>query len=103
MSNPIERWEKIVATQPANDLARFSLAKALFDAERYADAKGHLATALANKPDWMVVQILLGKCHLQLGERTAARDAFQKALQLAISQNHEGPQAEMEQALDELK
>lgn len=103
MSNPIERWEKIVATQPANDLARFSLAKALFDAERYADAKDHLATALANKPDWMVVQILLGKCHLQLGERTAARDAFQKALQLAISQNHEGPQAEMEQALDDLK
>lgn len=102
MSASIERWEKVVAAQPANDLARFSLAKALFDAERFADAKEHLALALAKKPDWMVVQILLGKCHLQLGDKPAAREAFEKALELAIAQHHEGPQAEMEQALADL-
>jgi Flp pilus assembly protein TadD len=102
MPDAIQRWEKVVAVQPANDLARFSLAKALYDAERHAEAKEHLAAALAKKPDWMVVQILLGKCHLRLGDRAAAREAFEKALQLAIAQNHEGPQAEMEQTLAEL-
>ncbi|MBL9137978.1 MAG: tetratricopeptide repeat protein [Verrucomicrobiales bacterium] len=103
MSDAIQRWQKVVAAQPTNDLARFSLAKALFDAERLAEAKEHLIAALDKKPDWMVVQILLGKCHLQLGDRTAAREAFAKAHQLAIAQHHEGPQAEMEQALAELE
>ena len=34
------------------------------------------AVALARKPDWMAVQILLGKCDLSLGNRDAARTAF---------------------------
>jgi hypothetical protein len=39
---------------------------------------------------------------LALGDKPAAKAAFQNALQLAIAQHHEGPQMEMEQALNEL-
>lgn len=99
MSELIERWERVVATQPGNDLARFSLAKACFDAGRFADARDHFTLALNRKPDWMVVQILLGKCLAALGDPAAARDAFRRAHQLAIEQHHEGPQAELEQLL----
>lgn len=102
MSELIERWERAVSAQPGNDLARFSLAKALFDAGRHAEAKGHFETALSRKPDWMVVQILLGRCHLALGDTASARGAFQKGLDLAIAQHHEGPQAELEQLLSEI-
>jgi Flp pilus assembly protein TadD len=98
----IDRWEKTVATQPNNELARFSLAKALFDAGRFAEAREHFAFALARKPDWMVVQILLGRCELSLGNTAAARTAFERALRLAIEQDHQGPRAEMEQLLAEL-
>jgi predicted Zn-dependent protease len=98
----IQRWEKAVAAQPGNDLARFSLGKALFDAERPADALVHFESALARKPDWMVVQILVGRCHQARGDRSAAREAFRKGLALAIAQHHEGPQAEMEQLLADL-
>ena len=102
LAETITRHEKTVAQFPQNELARFSLGKALFDAGDFKRAKEHLALALAKKPDWMVVQILLGKCDLSLGDRKAAKGAFTQALQLAIAQHHEGPQAEMEQALAEL-
>jgi tetratricopeptide (TPR) repeat protein len=99
----IDRWKKTLADQPNNELARFSLAKALFDAGRFDEAREHLAAALARKPDWMVVQILLGRCELSLGNTPAARASFERALRLAIEQDHQGPRAEMEQLLADLQ
>lgn len=103
MNEIISRHEKVVAQFPQNELARFSLGKALFDAGDFPRAKEHLVVALAKKPDWMVVQILIGKCDLALGDKSAAKTAFENALRLAIEQHHEGPQAEMEQALADLR
>jgi predicted Zn-dependent protease len=103
MNESIARYEKMVAEFPQNELGRFSLGKALFDAGEFRRAKEHLEIALAKKPDWMVVQILIGKCELALGNRASAQAAFEGALQLAIEQHHDGPQAEMEQALADLK
>ena len=103
MTENVKRWEAMVAAQPTNDLARFSLGKALYDAGRIGEALPHFEQALGRKPDWMVVQILVGKCHLSLGDRTAARGAFERAHRLAIEQQHEGPQMEMEQLLAELR
>ena len=102
MNDAIARHQKMVEQFPQNELARFSLGKALYDAQQFAAAKEHFTIALAKKPDWMVVQILIGKCDLALGHKVSAKTAFQNALQLAITQHHEGPQMEMEQALAEL-
>ena len=102
MNETIARYEKMVEQFPQNELARFSLGKALFDAGEFEGARKHLEAALVKKPDWMVVQILVGKCELSLGHKASAKAAFERALQLAIDQNHEGPQMEMEQALAEL-
>lgn len=87
---------------PKNELARFSLAKAWFDAGRFNEAKPHFEQALQAKPDWMMAQILLGKCWLELGDKSQARQAFERGLKMAIDQHHEGPQAEMEALLSEL-
>jgi uncharacterized protein HemY len=103
MNETIARYEKMVAQFPENELARFSLGKALFDAKEFQRAREHFQVALERKPDWMMVQILIGKCDLALGDKPAARAAFQNALQLAIEQHHEGPQMEMEQALADLE
>ena len=92
----LTRWQTLVAQQPNNELARFSLGKALFDAGEFAAAREHFQIALAKKPDWMVVQILLGKCALALGHKAEARAAFERGLQLAVAQNHEGPREELE-------
>jgi tetratricopeptide (TPR) repeat protein len=102
VNDTIARYEKMAEQFPQNELARFSLGKALYDAGEFARAKEHLSVALAKKPDWMVVQILIGKCDLALGDKASAKAAFERALQLAIEQHHEGPEAEMKQALAEL-
>jgi Flp pilus assembly protein TadD len=102
VKSAIENARKIVEQYPDNELARFSLGKALFDAGDLIAAKTQFVVALTKKPDWMVVQILVGKCELGLGDKAAARKAFERARQLALEQNHEGPLAEMEQLLREL-
>src|SRR5437667_438852 len=99
----IERYRRMLEQFPDNELARFSLGKAYFDAGETVAAKEQFERALVRKPDWMVVQILIGKCELALGNRAAARAAFERARQLAIEQNHEGPQAEMEELLREIE
>ena len=85
----------MVQRYPENELARFSLGRALFDAGDLSGAREHLEVALRRKPDWMVVQILLGKCDLAQGDLAAARSAFERALHLAREQHHEGPEAEL--------
>ena len=92
----------MVAQFPENELARFSLGKALFDAGEYGEAREHLAAALSKRSDWRVVQILLGQIALQLGDASGAKRAFQAARQLAIDQHHEGPLAELDTLLSEL-
>ncbi len=92
----------MVRQYPGNELARFSLGRALFDAGDFTGAREHLEVALQRKPDWMVVQILLGKCDLAQGAVDAARTAFEKALHLARVQHHEGPEAELMELLSGL-
>ncbi|MCW5558773.1 MAG: tetratricopeptide repeat protein [Verrucomicrobiae bacterium] len=96
------RHRQLAAQFPDNELARFSLGRALFDQGEYAEAREHLTAALVRKPDWMAVQILIGKCDLELGRPADARAAFEKARALAIAQHHEGPLAEVEDLLAEL-
>ena len=87
---------------PTNDLSRYSLAQALFDAGQYAEAAEHLQALCTKKSDWMVVHILLGKCRLHTGPPADAKKLFDHALQLAHAQHHDGPREELEQLLNTL-
>lgn len=87
---------------PGNDLSRFSLAQAYFDAGDYANAAEHLRPLCAKKSDWMVVHILLGKCLLHTGQHDEANKLLEHALQLAITQHHDGPREELEELLKTL-
>lgn len=102
MSQSFERQRQMVAQFPDNELARFSLGKALFDAEEYTEAREHFVIALKRKPDWMAVQILVARCDLSLGQPESAKAGLLRARELAIAQNHEGPRAEVEQLLEDL-
>lgn len=99
MNDPLAKQRELVSRHPQSELARFSLGKALFDRGEFSEAQEHFVVALGRKPDWMVVQILLGRCALALGNRGEAKAAFERARDLAMAQHHEGPLAEMEQLL----
>ena len=103
MNEDIDRYTKMVVQYPDNEVARFSLGKAYFDAATFGEAKKHFELAVKRKPDWMVAHILIGKSALSLGDIPGARASFTKAHQLAIDQHHEGPQTEMESMLADLE
>jgi predicted Zn-dependent protease len=90
-----ERFRSLVTQQPANELFRFSLAQALLDEGRTAEAIPHLEQCAGAKADWMMARILLGKALLTVGRRAEARPVLEAALALAVAQNHETPEAEL--------
>ncbi|AOS46043.1 hypothetical protein Verru16b_03137 [Lacunisphaera limnophila] len=105
MANPVPRsqtFATLVASQPHNELFRFSLAQALLAEQRPADAVEHLILCAQKKADWMMPRILLSKALLGLSRPADARPWLEEALQLAIDQSHEDPERELRAILAEL-
>jgi Flp pilus assembly protein TadD len=98
----IDRYQALLQQRPGDELALFSLGKALFDAGRFPEAETHLQAALRAQPDWMVVTMLLARCALHRGDQDEARRLYQDALGFAIAQHHEGPEEEIRHALAHL-
>ena len=100
MSNDrIAKALELLQKFPDNDLSRFNLAQAYFDAGDFTNAAEHLRSLCAKKPDWMVVHVLLGKCLLAAGEPAEAKRILEHALRLAVAQHHDGPREELEDLL----
>jgi predicted Zn-dependent protease len=98
----IAQFTALVARQPGNALFRFSLAQALDAADRRAEAAEHYRLCCASRADWMMPRILLGKLLLRSSDPAAAKPVLEEALQLAIDQNHEDPEAELRALLASL-
>ena len=98
IAQALELWRQF----PDNDLSRFNLAQAYVDTKDYTAAIEHLRALCQKKPDWMVVHIQLGKSLLAAGETQSAKPVLEHALQLAISQHHDGPREELEELLKTL-
>ncbi|SDS61043.1 tetratricopeptide repeat protein [Opitutus sp. GAS368] len=97
-----QQFAALVASQPDNELFRFSLAQSLLAEDRPAGALEHLQFCAVRKADWMMPRILLGKTLLGLGRRAEAKPWLEQALQLAVVQAHEDPERELRAILSEL-
>ncbi|MDI1337794.1 MAG: tetratricopeptide repeat protein [Lacunisphaera sp.] len=97
-----QQFATLVASQPENELFRFSLAQALLAEGRPHDALEHLEKCATRKPDWMMPRILLGKALVGLGRKADAKPWLESALQLAIAQDHDDPAAELRALLKDL-
>jgi predicted Zn-dependent protease len=98
IAKALELWQRF----PDNDLSRFNLAQACFDANDYVQAIEHLRALCEKKKDWMVVHIQLGKVLIALGRSPAAKPILEHALKLAIAQHHDGPRDELVELLKTL-
>jgi Flp pilus assembly protein TadD len=98
----IAKYEGLLQARPDDELLHFSLGKALYDAGRVPEAETQLLAALKAKPDWMVVTMLLAKIALQRNDKLAALTYYKSGLELAIAQDHEGPEEEIRAALRKL-
>jgi Flp pilus assembly protein TadD len=98
----IAKWTEVVHRSPDDELARFTLARALLEAGKLKEARVQFEKVVAMKDDWMMAWILLGRCCVELGDGTAARPALAKARALAIEQRHEDPLVEIDELLESL-
>jgi predicted Zn-dependent protease len=95
-----EQFQALVTREPNNELFRFSLAQALVAEGQKASARPHYEFCVGKKADWMMPRILLGKLLLEAGQTAEARPLIESALQLAIDQQHETPEAELRALLE---
>lgn len=102
MPDRIAQFTALVVQQPGNALFRFSLAQALDAAGRRAEAAEHYRLCCASRADWMMPRILLGKLFLAAGDKPSAKPVLEEALQLAVDQSHEEPEAELRALLASL-
>jgi Flp pilus assembly protein TadD len=98
----IDKFAALVAKNPENELARFSLGSALFEAGRFADAEPHFAKALALKGDWVMAYILRARCLIRLGRVDEARPLLATGRRHSLAQHHEAPVEEIDEILAEL-
>lgn len=103
MASRTEQFQSLVAREPDNELFRFSLAQALVAEGRGVEAQPHFEYCIAKKADWMMPRILLGKFLIFSGRPAEARPLLESALQLAIDQHHETPEAELRSLLEALR
>lgn len=98
----IEKFGRHVAANPDNELARYSLGTALFEAGRFADAEPHFARALELRPDWVLACIFQAKCLLRLGRAQEARGLLERGRACSIEQGHDAPIEEIDALLEML-
>jgi predicted Zn-dependent protease len=98
----VQRFAELAASQPQNELFRFSLARAYLKDNRVEEALPHLRFCVEKKQDWMMPRILLGKALADLGRKKEARPWLEAALVLAIDQHHEDPERELRAILKDL-
>ena len=102
MPSRADQFLALSASQPDNELFRFSLAQALVAEGRADEAIVHLAFCVKKKADWMMPRILLGKQLIAAGRIAQARPVLESALSLAVAQSHEDPERELRALLQDL-
>ncbi len=102
MTNPrIEMFRQAIEQDPGNELAQFSLANELFEEEFFEDSLLHYQKALEAKPDWVVVLMGIGKCHLALGRIDQANQPLTQAKALILQGSDHELLGEVEELLGE--
>src|SRR6187431_1670535 len=94
-----DKFRQMVEKHPDNELARYSLASALFEEGRFAEAEPHFRRALELKSDWVMAYILRAKCLIRIGRAEEAKPLLMTGRQHSIEQHHQSPVDEIDELL----
>ena len=97
-----EKFSTLLATKGNDARLLFSYGQALLEEGNTKEALKPLQSCTQDDSEWMMPRILLGKAYIQVGNVSAARTWLEAALQLAINQKHEDPEAEIRELLADL-
>jgi uncharacterized protein HemY len=86
--DPEALYRQLMAQDPESTLPRFSLGKLCLEKQRYPEAAELLRFCVSRQTDWASAWLLLGDALSGAREREAAREAYQRCVQLSIAQHH---------------
>lgn len=87
--------EALLAKGQDNALLRYSLGNEYLNGGDAAAAVAHLKSAVGHDPDYSAAWKLLGKAHAALGERPAARQAWEHGITAAARKGDKQAEKEM--------
>jgi predicted Zn-dependent protease len=90
MTNRLEFFEKMLASDPANTSVLFGLAKEYEKAGRYDDVVATLNRYLEKVDDEGNAFGMLASAYEQLGQRDKARETYERGIETAQRHGHPG-------------
>ncbi|MEE9333886.1 MAG: tetratricopeptide repeat protein [Granulosicoccaceae bacterium] len=81
--NPIETFEKMLASGQDNDMLRFTLGNAYFTAKDFTVAAEHFAKAVAHNKEYSAAWKMLGRSYASLEQHAQALTAFDAGMAVA--------------------
>ncbi len=99
LSERIAQFRKMATDDPANDLAHFSLAKALMEDQQWSEAAQSFAKAVDLNPDFSKAYQLQGTCLQKAGQAEAAIEVLRRGFTVAHARGDRMPRDEMGQLL----
>lgn len=103
MANDREaQFKQLVADFPASPMGHFSLGKLYLEQKRYDEAAASLERATQLDPSYAAALVSLGDAHVGAGRSDRAREVFERAKEVALSQNHTGLAEEIDERIADL-
>lgn len=99
----IAALEKMLAKGNDSAMLRFGLGKAYLDDKNLDLAREHLQHCVDIDPDYSAAWNLLGKAHLQLGDKASAETVWQTGLEVASRRADKQTEKEITVFLKKLK
>jgi len=100
MTDRIEVFEQMLATDPANTMVMFGLAKEYEKLGRNADVIGILEGYLAKADDEGNAYGTLAQAYLRTGDREKAIETYKKGIDVAMAHGHPSMANEYRMTLD---
>ncbi|MFO0601329.1 MAG: tetratricopeptide repeat protein [Myxococcaceae bacterium] len=95
-------FKQIIEQFPDSPMGHFSLGRLYLDEKRWADAATCLAEAVRLDPTYAAALVALGDARAGAGDKNAAREAWQKALETPHGRKDMSLQGDLEQRLRDL-
>jgi predicted Zn-dependent protease len=100
MSSRVEVFEQMLASDPANPMVMFGLAKEYEKAGRYEDVVAMLTRYLAAHDDEGNAYGMLAQAQAKLGRRDEARRAYERGIEVARAHGHPSMAEDYRMALE---
>lgn len=96
------RYRAMIQQFPESPLGYFSLGRYLLEQARFAEAAETLTRCTGLDPAYAAALLALGDAHAGLGDAPAARDAYARAREAALAQNHPSLAEEIDERVADL-